>query len=102
MGEVFFAGLILINKKRRNGAVAALLRVVVADGAAQHGIAGLERVEDRAQRDRAMEGRVTRITLIRKAAGGAIICCFGRGAYAVRGFSRVQRRRPTRPFLSPR
>src|SRR5437899_12059840 len=33
----------------------ALLRDVVADGAAQHGIAGLERVEDRALRDLALD-----------------------------------------------
>jgi hypothetical protein len=39
MGEVFFAGLILINQEAQEGT--ALLRVVVADGSAQHGIAGL-------------------------------------------------------------
>jgi len=32
-----------------------LLRDLVADRPAQHGIAGLERVEDRPQRDRAVE-----------------------------------------------
>jgi hypothetical protein len=33
----------------------ALLRNLIADRSAQHGIAGLERVEDRPQRDRAVE-----------------------------------------------
>ena len=45
VGEVFFTG-----EEAQKGA--ALLRVVVADGAAQHGIAGLERVQHRALRDR--------------------------------------------------
>ena len=48
VGEVFFAG---EEAQER----AALLRVVVADGAAQHGIAGLERVQHRALRDRALD-----------------------------------------------
>jgi len=33
----------------------ALLRDVIADGPAQHGIAGLKRVEDRLLRDRALD-----------------------------------------------
>jgi hypothetical protein len=33
----------------------ALLRELIADRPAQHGIAGFERVEDRSQRDRAVE-----------------------------------------------
>ncbi len=45
VGEVFFTG-----EEAQKGA--ALLSVVVADGAAQHGIAGLERVQHRALRDR--------------------------------------------------
>ena len=48
VGEVFFAG-----EEAQKGA--ALLRVVIADGAAQHGIAGLERVQHRALRDRALD-----------------------------------------------
>jgi len=48
VGEVFFAG-----EEAQEGA--ALLRVVVADGAAQHGIAGLERVQHRALRDRTID-----------------------------------------------
>jgi len=48
VGEVFFTG-----EEAQKGA--ALLRVVVADGAAQHGIAGLERVQHRALRDRAFD-----------------------------------------------
>src|SRR5205823_177714 len=47
VGEVFFAG-----EEAQEGA--ALLGVVVADGAAQHGIAGFERVQHRALRDRAL------------------------------------------------
>ena len=47
MGEVFFAG-----EESEEGA--ALLRVVVADGSAQHGIAGLERIQHRTLRDRAL------------------------------------------------
>ena len=72
MGEVLLTG-----EEAQEGA--ALLGVVVADGAAQHGIAGFERVQHRALRDRAldferhlaadvrqsseMEGRITRIML---------------------------------------
>ena len=40
MGEVFFAG-----EEAQEGTT--LLRVVVADGSAQHGIAGLERIQHR-------------------------------------------------------
>ena len=48
VGEVFFAG---EEAQER----AALLRVVVADGSAQHGIARLERVEHGTQRDRSLD-----------------------------------------------
>ena len=48
VGEVFFTG-----EEAQKGA--ALLRVVVADRAAQHGIAGLERVQHRALCDRALD-----------------------------------------------
>jgi len=36
----------------------ALLRAVVADGPAQHRVAGLKRVEDRALRDRALDAEL--------------------------------------------
>ena len=48
MGQIFLAG-------KETQKSASLLRAVVADGAAQHGIAGLEGVEDRALRDRAID-----------------------------------------------
>ena len=47
-GQVFFAG-----EETQEGP--SLLRHLVADGPAQHGIAGLERIEDRALRDRALD-----------------------------------------------
>ena len=48
MGQIFLAG---EEPQERP----ALLRDLVADRPAQHGIASLERVEDRSQRDRAVE-----------------------------------------------
>ena len=48
MGQIFLAG-----EESQEGT--ALLRDVVADGSAQHGIAGLERVEDRALGGRTLE-----------------------------------------------
>ena len=48
VGEVFFAG-------EEAQEWPALLRVVVADGAAQHGIAGFESVEHGTQRSRSLD-----------------------------------------------
>ena len=48
MGEIFLAGK---EPQERS----ALLGVVLADRSAQHGIARLERVEDRALRDRTLD-----------------------------------------------
>ena len=48
MGQIFLAG-------EEAQEWPALLRDLVADRPAQHGIAGFERVEDRPQRDRAVE-----------------------------------------------
>ena len=48
MSQVLFAG-----EEAQEGA--ALLRVVVADGSAQHGIAGLKRIQHRTLRDRALD-----------------------------------------------
>jgi hypothetical protein len=47
VGNVFGAG-----EKAEEGS--ALLRSVVANGAAEHGVGGFDGVEDRAQRDRAL------------------------------------------------
>src|SRR5882672_6830705 len=49
----FVGQILLAGEEAQEGAT--LLRVVVADRAAQHGIAGLDRVENRAQRGSALD-----------------------------------------------
>ena len=59
MGQIFFAG-----KKSQEGT--ALLRDVIADCAAQHGISDFERIEDRAHRHRALDRELDIATNLRQ------------------------------------